>query len=116
MRASLVEYLSLIRFSALPEDQGRPLPGNLEDRLAEQGIRPGEPGPRVILDVIDIDGLMDEAQQARVANKLQTSHDFTVIEAGDCLDEEGHGPCVSKTNCVLSLSVEGLRRGRVRDG
>lgn len=77
----------------------RPLGRDPEDGLREERVGPREPGARVVGDVVDVDGLVDEAQQARVAHEVERRGDLGVRVGGQGLHEEGHGPGVVQADC-----------------
>ena len=53
-----------------------------------------KPTPRVVLNTIDIYGLMDEPQLGSFEDKIEAFGDLEVVIGSHCLKQEGHGPSI----------------------
>lgn len=102
-----------IRLRILAKDQRRALGSNLEDSLGKDGVRPREPGTRVLLNLVDVDGLVDQTEQARVADEVDAFLDLFVGVAGHGLDQEAHWPDALEAG-YMNVSLDGLWTGRRR--
>ena len=54
-------FPNYVLVGSLSKKQPRPLSSDLQNRLRKDGIRPRKPRPRILFDMIYVDGFMDQA-------------------------------------------------------
>lgn len=89
----------------------------IQDHLAEQSIRPGEPRPGPITDVPRIDTLVNQTQAVGAADQLaEFVSDLGVVAGREDPHDRGHGPGVAEGDVGTADGVENGAAHVVRVG
>lgn len=65
-----------------------------KDRLREDTVRPREPAARIIVEIVDVNCFVDQAEKTGVADHVDGLGDFVIVVGCAGADEDGHGPGV----------------------